>query len=66
MKQIGVDESIPQCKLIGVRDKANPLAPFIDQIVNLDEVNFLAKRMESLTDYERNVMDAYVTERGVE
>lgn len=66
MKQIGVDESIPQCKLIEVRDKANPLAPFIGQIVNLDEVNFLAKRMESLTDYERNVMDAYVTERGVE
>lgn len=66
MKQIGVDESIPKCKLIEVRDKGNPIAPFIGQIVNLDEVNFLAKRMESLTDYERNVMEAYVTERGVE
>lgn len=32
MKQIGVDESIPQCKLIEVRDKANPLAPFIGQM----------------------------------
>ena len=50
MKQIGVDESIPKCKLIEVRDKGNPIAPFIGQIVNLDEVNFLAKRMESLTD----------------
>ena len=66
MKQIGVDESIPKCKLIEVRDKGNPIAPFIGHIVNLDEVNFLAKRMESLTDYERNVMEAYVTERGVE
>lgn len=66
MKQIGVDESIPKCKLIEVRDKGNPIAPFIGQIVNLDEVNFLAKRMEGLTDYERNVMEAYVTERGVE
>lgn len=66
MKQIGIDESIPKCKLIEVRDKGNPIAPFIGQIVNLDEVNFLAKRMESLTDYERNVMEAYVTERGVE
>lgn len=66
MKQIGVGESIPKCKLIEVWDKGNPLAPFIGQTVNMDELNFLAKRMESLTDYERNVMDAYVTERGVE
>ena len=29
MKQIGVDESIPKCKLIEVWDKGNPLAPFI-------------------------------------
>ena len=55
MKQIGVDESIPKCKLIEVWDKGNPLAPFIGQNVNMDELNFLAKRMESLTDYERNV-----------
>lgn len=46
-------------------EQDNPLHRFEGQTVNMDEVNFFAKRMESLTEYERKVLSAYVSDYGV-
>ena len=65
MRQVGIEETVPMCRLVEVSEKDNPLYRFEGQTVNMDEVNFFAKRMESLTEYERNVLSAYVSDYGV-
>lgn len=66
MKTIGSERIIPWCKLISVMDENNPLHCLEGHAVNLDEVNYFAKRMESFSGYERSVMNAYVDEHGLE
>lgn len=65
MKEIGIEDTIPICRMAEVLEKDNPLQRFAGQTLNMDEVNFFAKRMESLTEYERKVLSAYVSEHGV-
>lgn len=65
MRQIDIEETVPMCRLVEVPEKDNPLHRFEGQTVNMDEVNFFAKRMESLTEYERKVLSAYVKDYGV-
>lgn len=65
MKEIGIEDTIPICRMAEVLEKDNPLQRFAGQALNMDEVNFFAKRMESLTEYERKVLSAYVSEHGV-
>ena len=52
MRRIGIEETVPMCRLVEVSEKDNPLQRFEGQTVNMDEVNFFAKRMESLTEYD--------------
>ena len=59
MRRIGIEETVPMCRLVEVSEKDNPLHRFEGQTVNMDEVNFFAKRMESLTEYERKVLAVY-------
>lgn len=66
MRQIGIVETVPMCRLVEVLDKNNPLHPFAGQTVNMDEVNYFAGRMEGLTEYEKKVLSAYVSGYGVE
>ena len=65
MRRIGIEETVPMCRFVEVLEKGNPLHRFEGQTVNMDEVNFFAKRMESLTEYERKVLSAYVDDYGV-
>ena len=51
MRQIGIEETVPMCRLVEVLEKNNPLHLLEGQTVNMDEVNFFAKRMDSLTEY---------------
>ncbi len=65
MRRIGIEETVPMCRLVEVSEKDNPLQRFEGQTVNVDEVNFFAKRMESMTEYERKVLSAYAEDYGV-
>ena len=65
MRRIGIEETVPMCRLVEVSGKDNPLQRFEGQTVNMDEVNFFVKRMESLMEYERKVLSAYVSDYGV-
>ncbi len=64
-RRIGIEETVPMCRLVEVSEEDNPLHHFEGQTVNMDEVNFLAKRMDSLTEYERKVLSAYASDYGV-
>lgn len=66
MREIGVEEIVPLCRFVEVLEPENPLQNFSGQILNMDEVNYFAKRMESLSVYEQKVLEAYVSEHGVE
>lgn len=66
LRRMGVRDVVPRCSLVRVMDAENPLSRLEGQIVNMDEVNFFAKRMESLTSYEQSVMVAFVNEKGAE
>ena len=65
MKRIGIEETVPVCRLVEASEKDNPLCKFEGQTVNMDEVNFFAQRMDCLTEYERKVLYSYVTDYGV-
>lgn len=49
-----------------VQEERNPLKKLTGQKVNMDEINFFAKRMESLTAYEQGVLETYAAEQGME
>ncbi len=66
MRRIGIEETVPMCRLAEVLEKDNPLQRFEGQTVNMDEVNFFAKIMESMTEYERRVRYVYANDNGVE
>lgn len=59
MRQMGMRETIPKGKLVKVSEKDNPLQKLEGQFLNMDEVNFFARRMEHLTEYERKVLAVY-------
>lgn len=59
MRQMGIRETIPKGKLVKVSEKDNPLQKLEGQFLNMDEVNFFARRMEHLTEYERKVLAVY-------
>lgn len=66
MKRSGVEETVPICRLAEVPEKDNPLHRLEGRTVNMDEVNFFARRMESLTECERKVLSAYAGDYGVD
>lgn len=65
MRQMGIRETMPKGKLVKVSEKDNPLQKLEGQFLNMDEVNFFARRMEHLTEYERKVLEAYANNCGV-
>lgn len=65
MRQMGIRETIPKGKLVKVSEKDNPLQKLEGQFLNMDEVNFFARRMEHLTEYERKVLAVYVNDCDV-
>lgn len=65
MKSIGVTSVIPYCTLNTVWGDNDPLHLLERTQVNMDEVNFFAKRMESLTKYEQEVLSVYAERHGL-
>lgn len=65
MRQMGIRETIPKSKLVKVSEKGNPLQKLEGQFLNMDEVNFFARRMEHLTEYERKVLAVYANDCDV-
>lgn len=65
MKEVNIKDTVPICRMTEVLERDNPLQRFAGQSLNMDEVNFFAKRMESLTKYEQKVLATYVNERDV-
>lgn len=45
MRRIDIEETVPMCRLVEVSEQDNPLHHFEGQTVNMDEVNFFAKRI---------------------
>ena len=64
-KQLGEDNVVPWCKILLVLEDDNPLQRLEGHAVNMDEVNYFAWRMESLTEYEKRVINAYANEHEV-
>ncbi len=65
MKKSGIADGILECKLLEVSDNKNPLKQCVGDFVNLDEVNFFAKRWESLNEYEQHVFHAFAIHKGI-
>lgn len=66
MKQIGGDSKNLYCTLERAWGERNPLRMLAGQKVNMDEINFFAKRLDSLTAYEQSVLETYAYEQGME
>lgn len=59
MRRMGIKETVPMCKIVEVSEDDNLMSLLEGETMDMDEVNFLARRMESLTEYERKVLSAY-------
>lgn len=65
IKRVGDGTVNLWCRLEKTWEEHNPLQELIGQTVNMDEVNFFAKRLESLTTYEQSVLELYAQEQGL-
>ena len=66
MRRLGIQETVPMSKVVEILEKDNPLEMLTGNVLNLDEVNFFARRMESMTKYEREVLSVYAEIHGVD
>lgn len=66
MERIGGGSKKLRCMLEEAYGERNPLQKLAGQSVNMDELNFLARRLESLTEYEQRVFEVYAHEQGME
>ena len=62
MGQLGNDNGNLYCTLEMTWGDRNPLQRFSGQNINMDEINFFAKRLDSFTEYEQSVLETYVYE----
>ena len=65
IKRVGDGTGNLWCRLEKTWGERNPLQELAGQTVNMDEVNFFAKRMESFTAYEQGVLELYAQEQGL-
>ncbi len=65
IKRVGDGTDNLWCRLEKTWGERNPLQELAGQTVNMDEVNFFAKRMESFTAYEQGVLELYAQEQGL-
>lgn len=66
MRRIGVEEVIPYCSIQSVIGEGNLLTVLEGKRVNMDEVNFLAKRLAGMTAYEKEIFVAYAGNKRLE
>lgn len=65
LKSWGMEYRIPKCKVTGIYRTEIPLDCLINEVVMVDEVNYLSKRLEALSEYEKSVMSAYIECKGI-
>lgn len=61
MNRLEMDDSCPQCTLTWVREVYNPLNTLVGTVVDINELNFLTKRLETMRLYDWRVMSAYLS-----
>ena len=66
MEGIGIGDIQPKCMLVTCIDGDPITGRLKGRMVDMDEVNYLIKRLESLTDYEKKVMSAYAEEKKID
>ena len=65
MRRLGIKETVPMCKIVDVSEDDNLMGLLEGETVNMDEVNFFARRLESLTSYERKVLSVYADDHCI-
>ena len=65
MKRIGIEDIVPVCCISEVRDEPSYFGFLKGQTVNMDELNFLARRLDGMTEYEKRVVGVYSSETGI-
>lgn len=53
MKCIGIEDIVPVCCISEVWDEPSYFGFLKDQTVSMDELNFLARRLDGMTEYEK-------------
>lgn len=62
MKCIGIEDIVPVCCISEVWDEPSYLGFLKGQTVSMDELNFLARRLDGMTEYEKRVVGVYSSE----
>jgi len=65
MRRLGIKETVPMCKIVDVSEDDNLMSLLEGETINVDEVNFFARRLESLTSYERKVLSVYAEDHCI-
>lgn len=65
MKRIGIEDIVPVCCISEVRDEPSYFGFLKGQTVNMDELNFFARRLDGMTEYEKRVVGVYSSETGM-
>ena len=65
MKRIGIEDVMPVCCISEVWDEPPYFGFLKGQTVNMDELNFFARRLDGMTEYEKRVVGVYSSETGI-
>lgn len=65
MKCIGIEDIVPVCCISEVWDELSYFGFLKGQTVNMDELNFFARRLDGMTEYEKRVVGVYSSETGM-
>ena len=65
MKCIGIEDIVPVCCISVVWDEPSYFGFLKGQTVSMDELNFLARRLDGMTEYEKRVVGVYSSETGI-
>ena len=65
MKCIGIEDIVPVCCISEVRDEPSYFGFLKGQTISMDELNFFARRLDGMTEYEKRVVGVYSSETGI-
>ena len=66
MKCIGIEDIVPVCCISEVWDEPYYFGFLKGQTISMDELNFFARRLDGMTEYEKRVVGVYSSETGSE
>lgn len=65
MKCIGIEDIVPVCCISEVWDEPSYFGFLKGQTISMDELNFFARRLDGMTEYEKRVVGVYSSETGI-